>query len=129
MAFIFNSWLKSFHAAPAAKAILPAIYFDAQHKLIEALLKRCTVLVACSSADSTQLMGYVVVEHMQEVPVLHYAYVKHAFRGLGIAKMLMQNAAVTGNGFYTHRTDAAIKLFDKRQSGLVYNPYLAYGVL
>lgn len=107
---------------------MPAVYYDAQHKLIEALLKRCTVLVACSTTDNTQLMGYVVVEHIDDVPVLHYAYVKHAFRGLGIATLLLTSAEVTGSGFYTHRTDSAIRIFDKQQSGLVYNPYLAYGI-
>lgn len=122
--FIFNSWLKSYRSALAVKTVSNPVYFEFQHKAIEKLLQRSQVHMLCSPDDASQVFGYVVCEKVEEIPVLHYAYIKYAFRGMGLCKLLMQHAGLdkqTG-GFYTHETHSTIKLL--KNGKFVYNPYL-----
>lgn len=122
--FIFNSWLKSYRGANAVKSVSNPVYFEFQHKTIEKLLQRSQVYMLCSPDDSSQVFGYVVCEKIEEIPVLHYAYVKYAFRGMGLCKLLMQHAGLDKHvgGFYTHETHATNKLLSNGK--FVYNPYL-----
>lgn len=123
--FIFNSWLKSYRNS--LKTVSNAVYFNGHHKVIEALLATSTVSVACDTSDNTQLFGYLVHEEVDGVVIVHYAYVKHPFRKLGILKQLLGSANIIGkSGFYTHQTSGATKLADKMN--FVFNPYIAYGI-
>jgi ribosomal protein S18 acetylase RimI-like enzyme len=125
--FIFNSWLKSYRSM--ARTVSNPVYFEFHHKAIEALLQRSEVLVAVNPADANELYGYIVYEVVQDVPVIHYAYVKQSFRGLGIATALAAKLQVSGGGFYSHETRAGIEVLAHKGLKFVYNPYLAFGVL
>lgn len=122
--FIFNSWLKSYRGANSVKNITNPVYFEFQHKAIEKILQRSQVYVLCSPDDNSQVFGYIVCEKVEEIPVLHYAYVKYAFRGMGLCKLLMSHANLDKQigGFYTHETHSSNKLL--KDSKFVYNPYL-----
>jgi hypothetical protein len=100
------------------------IYYSAHHKVIERLLQQSQVLVACSVSDPTQLFGYLVHQNVQDLPVVHYAYVKHSFRKMGIMRLLLSEASIGTKGFYTHFTHIAPSLCKE----FIHNPYLAYGV-
>lgn len=125
--FIFNSWLKSYRSSNAAKNISNPVYFDFHHKLLENILQRSNVLVLCDTADTAQVFGYIVAQDLDGVKVLHYAYVKFAFRGMGLANMLLTEAGLSKQvgGFYTHETGVGQKLVGDK---FVYNPYLAHNV-
>ena len=128
--FIFNSWLKSFQGSHTARNISTPVYFDFQHKTIENLLKKCPVLIACDSTDPDSVYGYFVYELLDGVTVYHYAYVKHAFRQMGVFKLLLEKAgySLDSQAFYTHETSTGLKIIRIKSLPLVYNPYLAYGV-
>lgn len=123
--FIFNSWLKSYRGANAAKNISNPVYFDFQHQAIESLLKRSQVFVLCSPDDQSQVFGYVVCEKLEDIDIVHYIYIKYAFRGMGLGQMLLKHANIDAQvgGFYTHETHSTVKL--AQNSKFVYNPYLA----
>lgn len=122
--FIFNSWLKSYRGSNAAKNISNPVYFEFHHKLIEGLLKRSQVHVLCSPEDSSQVFGYLVHEVVDEVIVLHYVYIKYAFRGMKLCSLLLKHANIDASkgGFYTHDTHSSSKLL--KNSKFVFNPYL-----
>lgn len=125
--FIYSSWLKSYRDAPAVAGIPNGIYYAGQHALIERLLERSTVVVACSSDDPQQIMGYGVGEILApSTAVLHWLYVKHTFRGFGIAKALegtlVHKAATV---FYTHRVKSCDRLMRSRSH--VFNPFALHG--
>lgn len=124
--FIFNSWLKSYRSSAFAKPISNPVYFDFQHKVIEKLLQRSQVFMLCSTQDSAQVYGYVVTEEVDGVKVLHYCYIKYAFRGMGLCSSLLKHANLSKEqgGFYTHDTHATTKLLGKTK--FVHNPYLAF---
>lgn len=124
--FLFHTWLKSFRGAN--RSISGPVYYQFQHKLIENIFKRANVLVACSTEDENQLFGYLVCETMDNVPVLHYSYVKEDYRGMGMLKLLLEHSEldISKGGFFTHCPKNLGKLLAKHPA-LIYNPYLAFG--
>lgn len=126
--FVFNSWLKSFRDAPAVQSIPNSIYFAGQHDRIDRILKSAglAAAVACNPEDPTQIYGYIVAENATVGSVVHWVYVKHPFRGHGVARGLF--AAVVGAGtgpvpfYYTHRVKASDRLV--RERAATFNPYL-----
>lgn len=126
IAFIFNSWLKSYRNSLFARDVPPPVYFAEHHKVLETLVKTNTVLIACNPEESNQIYGYMVGGQLEGVFVLHYAYVKHPYRGLGVGKLLLKAFNHDRNiaGFHTHSTrigrDIAIRY------NLIYSPYLGF---
>lgn len=126
VAFIFRSWLKSYKNSWFAKNIENTIYYSEHHKVLERLMSEKTVLIACNSDDTDQIYGFMCCEKTEGINVIHFIYVKHVFRNMGIAKRLLE---VQGHdpktaGVYTHHTRIAEKLAPK--ANLVYHPYLAF---
>lgn len=122
--FIFNSWLKSYRNSPHATCISNPIYFSEQHRLIEALLKRSNVVVATPEDDPLSILGWICAGRVDGIFALHYVYVKHVFRGLGIADMLI---AAVGHkqdeaGIYTHLTSPMAHMREKYN--LLFHPFV-----
>jgi len=124
--FVMNAWLKSFKGAFFAKDIHPKTYFGNHHLVLQDLLQSCTTLVACSESDPTEIYGFITAEYQDGALVLHYIYVKHTFRNLGIAGQLLAQFPVSAAGvsFYTHHNAVAHK--QAAAYHLLYNPYLAF---
>ena len=122
--FIFSSWLKSFRDNGLAKPVNNEVYFSEQHKLIERLLKTATVQVACDPNDAASIYGWSCYERVEGIFVIHYTYIKHPFRGLGIASAILAESKHDFNttGLFTHWTTAALRLHDKKN--LMYHPYI-----
>lgn len=126
-AFVFNSALKSFRDAPSVRSIPNSIYFEYQHKILERILAspQSICIAACNIDDTDQIFGYVLSERLAGQRVIHWIYVKHDFRGNGIARALEVAALESlGQGpvFFTHRTKSVERLADARR--YTYHPYL-----
>ena len=122
--FIFNSWLKSYRNSLFAKPLNNTVYFTEHHKVLERIAKTCEIIIACSKEDPNQVYGYFCAERIEGIFVLHYVYVKHTYRNMGIAKLLLStfNKKDDEAGCYTHHTRIAEKLAAKYS--LIYHPYL-----
>ena len=122
--FIFNSWLKSFRENGLARPVSQEIYFTEQHKLIEKLLKRGTTVIACDPKDVSNIYGWACFEQLEGVFTVHYVYVKHSFRALGIGRELLKESAhdFANASIFTHWTTAALKLHEKYN--MLYHPYI-----
>lgn len=123
--FIFNSWLKAYRNAKAVAEVTQNVYFSEHHKLVEKLLKRGQTLVVGAANDPATVYGYINYEHVQGLFVLHFAYIKHDFRHLGLFKELMK---ATGQDFstlgcYTHRISKNVLILEDKFN-LVYHPYI-----
>ena len=126
LAFIFNSWLKSYRFSHFGEKITNTIYFSDHHKIIERLIDHSKVLVACNQEDPTQVYGYIVGGESEGTFVLHFIYVKHTFRNMGVGKTLLDAMGHDKEvaGVYTHHTRMADKLAAKYN--FVYHPYLMF---
>jgi len=124
--FIFNSWLKSYKDSDFARRVPNIIYFAEHHKLIEGLLSHCSIYVACSEEDSNQILGYIVASSFTGTPIIHYIYIKHSFRKLGLATQLISSLSLNKSNMIavTHWNKYATIASNKYH--LVYHPYLLY---
>lgn len=127
--FIFNSWMKSFQSSPFANGLAPELYFKFQHKLIEEVFGCHMIKVAHHADDPNQIFGYIAYEYSEpQTVVIHYCFVKQAFRKMGIAKQLW--TAVVGeltSIYHTHQNENT-KPAALRKLRTTYNPYLRPGV-
>lgn len=85
--FILSSWLQSY--AKSLHHTPNSIVYDNHRPLIETCLKdpRVETLVATSD-DSDQILGYLCHQGTR----MHYIYVKHVFRRMGVAKAIVAAA-------------------------------------
>ena len=122
--FIFSSWLKSYRGSLLFSKVQSSIYFPEMHKLIEKLLTNFPVLIACSTEDETQIFGWICAGEVQGIFCLHYIYVKHTYRKLGVAKLLFNSFKhdAAGMGLYTHTSKLAEQLAPKYN--LIHHPFI-----
>jgi len=100
-AFVVNSWLRSFRRAPSAGLIAMGRWSAVMVPEIEDILDRPRVRVLVA-ADPTatdhvaDLFGHLVWEDDEHggLPLVYYCYVKHAYRGSGLARGLMNKAGI-----------------------------------
>lgn len=123
--FIFNAWLKSFRNSEFTKELPNEIYFSEHHKVIEDLLKRYDVIVAANQEDPTQIYGFICAGYTDNVFTLHYVYVKHTFRRMGIGQALLNSFQHDPSyaAIYTHHGRQAKYLAKKYN--FIYHPYVA----
>lgn len=135
ISFIYSTWLNSFRVDSAlGNSVSKTVYFGSYHSIVDRLLDESRVLVACLSDDPKVILGYLV---SQSANVLHYCFVKEAFRRHGIASALFDEAfhgagavSVSVSVQHTHETNAGVRAikFDRRKDSreLSYNPFLLF---
>lgn len=118
--FIFATWLRCYRYSSAfAQHIQEPIFFRYHHAAIQRILERgAEVRIAHLADDPSVILGYLVTEP----GVVHFAYVKKAFRRHGIASDLFHDLDVNSHVF-THWTRDWNHML-KRWPEATYNPYL-----
>lgn len=114
--FVHSSWHTSHWKTWAHRHIEREVYNVGQDRRIDLAIARSEVLVAFFPEVPDEVLGWACIESYPEV--LHYVYVKGAYRRTGIGTGLVKNRART----YTHYTDAAGRKFASSLS-LEFNPY------
>lgn len=109
--FIMSSWGHSYYKGYPYQYMLAPKDFHLFHRsLRENIAKRPTVATIICSAiiDPDLIIGWVMVEKPENFPglIMHYLYVKEAFKGRGIAGELFKSVApIVGPIFYSHKTE------------------------
>lgn len=120
--FVANSYLKSYRYSPETKHLISQIYYDMYKERLKNMLASGEVTVACSDEDPDQILGYIIAGTVHGKPLVHYVYVKHVFRKMGVAKALLL-AVVPGWGtrmvICTHTARRFTELREKYK--LIYN--------
>ena len=93
---IFATWLRSYrHGSLFPRHIPDPTFFEAHHNVAEELLRRSSVRVAHPPGDPEVILGWSCVETLapkgggSSPIVVHYVYVKPAFRRAGVARRLL----------------------------------------
>ena len=132
---VTNSWLRSFRDSCHVWGVPDQSYFWCHHKILEKLIPRSSVVVACLEDDPNVILGWIAYEMAGEVMVLHNCYVKKPFRGLHVASRLFKEVyEIEGEPtavIFTARTKHSWSLYEKKLKASekplwVYNPYLMY---
>ncbi len=125
--FILNTWLKSYNTSDFARGIPASIYFNHHKNLILSILlhKHTGVSIVCSKDDTSHIVGYSV--YNTAAPIVHYIYMKQAWRRLGIGSKLLEGIRAYFGGPETVLS-CSHKRYPKRtdfiRKRLVYNPYV-----
>ena len=88
VSFLFATWLRSQRNQGDRRFMTNSVYFHGEHRRLEKILRRPTVAawILCNPEDPEQLYGYVVAETLGPVFMIHFAYVKKTYRGLGMMR-------------------------------------------
>ncbi|MEQ9074108.1 MAG: GNAT family N-acetyltransferase [Sandaracinaceae bacterium] len=133
--FFAHSWLKSFQRSDAVRGVSSETYFYFHHRLLERLLQRSRVVMACEKRDPDRLHGFACFEDLSGTCLLHYVYVRGSRRRLGIGAALIDEALrackpLPGALVWTHRTKGSDRWLGKyareRRLAALYNPYLMH---
>ena len=106
--FIHNSWLRSswwrYKEVPNAKHLMS--------RRIEAILRFSQGLVCVDDKDPDIIYGYVIYDPT----AVHWVYTKYSFRGMGIAKTLLDKVPEESRQYHTSDLKSGKKLAEKYDS-------------
>ena len=129
--FVLDSWCKTVAAEPPWDFSTPHHTPPLPHPLMiyehDVLLKKIiphsTITLACDPDDPDTVWGYVCFDG----DLLHFIYVKSAFRGFGIGGCLLRAADLPDSNVITsHRTKSLFVAFPGIR--FLWNPYrMIYG--
>lgn len=121
LSFIFSGWLRSYHESEVARHVPNDVYFSSggHHGIVRRLLDEVGAVVACSASDPTELYGFAC----GAPGVLHYVYVKAAFRRLGVAKLLLGALGVIDAPTVVTHHNRVIKAWQDNGRRYAFNPY------
>ena len=155
--FVLDSWNRAVARDPiwaaqvgrrgvARTPIPPSLSLYYHDIILKKILNKCTLLVACDPDDPDVIWGYVAFDaglpvpgnsgsyELNRTPVLHFVYVKGAFRRMGIGNRLMDEAFERCNGCWaqiadhpvvvSHRTESLFKAWPSVKWR--WNPYKAF---
>lgn len=124
--FIYSTWIRNYkHSSYFAKRIKPSVFFKEHHIVIDHLMQKpeMVCLVAHPKNDQDTLLGYAVFEKLDDRHVVHFTYVKDAFRMMGIAKTIYKTAEIDmAKLSFSHWTMPVDELI-KKYPDIIYNPY------
>ena len=118
--FVLDSWSRAVARDPiwrvevgrrgvARTPIPPSLSLYYHDIILKKILTNCTLLVACDPEDPDVIWGYVAFDPKD--PVLHFVYVKGAFRRMGIGTRLLNEARLMLDEpvIVSHRTEGLFK--------------------
>ncbi|MDQ3023239.1 MAG: hypothetical protein M3R04_02460 [bacterium] len=93
---VLNSWLRSYRNEDAVRTVTNEIYYSevvGQKARILDLMAHGRTVVACDLDDADSVFGWACssIAHpgVSVPPVMHYVYVKQAYRGNGLGRALL----------------------------------------
>ena len=129
--FVLDSWCKTVAAEPPWDFATPRHTPPLPHPLLiyehDTILKKIictsTITLACDPDDPDTVWGY----GCSDGELLHFIYVKSAFRGFGIGGCLLRSAGIPkGKMSISHRTESLFTAFPNIR--FYFNPYrMIYG--
>jgi hypothetical protein len=124
LSFIYQSWLFSYSRnSEIGRSVRNSVFNAQYHHVVDKILKDAATIVACKLNDDLIIYGYLVFEPK----VVHYCFVKEAFRFTGIAKDLYKTAIgkYEAGVQFTHLTKEAKAIVEKYRL-LTYNPFILF---
>lgn len=100
--FLYSTWLKSYALSPTTRGIPRVIYNKGQRERINRLVADplSVIDIACNPENNELIYGWCC----RTGNILHYVYVKNAYRRAGIAKALLE--PIDGGAvIWTHKSN------------------------
>ncbi len=126
--FVYSTWLRNYkHSSYFAKRIKPSVFFAGHHAVLNHLLAKpaMRLSVACDKNDPETIWGWLACEPSNLMQtVVHFMFVKDAFRKMGIARTLLNAAGVfdLNKTRFTHWT-YPVDEFIRQYPDMLFDPY------
>jgi GNAT superfamily N-acetyltransferase len=120
--FILNAWMRSFR--DSMRTMCNETYYAGQQNLISELAKRRQLVIGCDGDTPEWIAGFICGVPLEDNRlVVDYVYVKHAYRGRGIGRGLLQSLGwLSGQEIVaTHKTRGIDSSFGRYNA--TFNPY------
>jgi hypothetical protein len=108
ISFVMNSWLRRYRDSIHPRLVTDRVYYEFQQGVIQRILatEGLKVVVAVDPEDTNHIYGYCVGEALtDDWMMLHWVYVKGAFRRFSMARDLLNSVVNTSSKIqYSHRT-------------------------
>lgn len=115
--FIMATFLRGLYYGNEFFKLIPKkIFMDNYKLIIEALLNKHIIKVACLKEDPDIILGYSVLS--KDFQIIHFCFVKSAWRKNGIARSLLPKYPTC----VTHFTTMSLDLM-KKFPDCVFNPF------
>lgn len=106
--FVLGTWMDNYKKGALVKKIRDEVYADGWHAVLEQVVPRARILIACHPEAPDVCFGWICGEVIQGGPdprptlMVHYCYVKHRFKakrdkheggyagGHGVGRMLLK---------------------------------------
>lgn len=112
--FVSNSWGSSYYKGASYQKHLTPDEFHKHHRPIRDKFfanPSGAIIVCASKSDENIIIGWAAVEKPEaNALILHYVYVKQAFKGWGIANELVERALPERPVLFTHLTERAERI-------------------
>lgn len=123
--FVIASWLKSYrHGSYFAKRISSTIYYKFHHAVAERIIARANITIACDPVDPSVIFGYMISEKFEDKDVIHFTYIKSAFRGMGVGKSILEACNINLNSCYITHWTTEVDTLSRKYPDMLYVPYL-----
>lgn len=118
--FIYATWIKSYrYDSLIGKGCRNTVFYPNYNRIIDWVLDRSEVLMACHLNNPQVVFSYLVYEP----DIVHYAFTKEAFLRQGICKSLWEEAGRIPN--YSHKTFNLIPIM-KAHPFFTFNPFILF---
>lgn len=117
-AFIMATMLRGLYYGNSWFSMIPKdIFMNNYKKVIEALITRNLVTIACLPDEPDVILGYSLVNG--DFSKLHWVYVKQDFRKMGIGKSLVPETVKV----VTHMSEQGKLIKDSKHLTWIFNPF------
>ena len=121
--FIQSTFLKSMKRESTLGAQCAGdLFFNEFQKVVDRILSRSKIVVACVSENEDSILGYLIFEP----ECIHYAYVRPSSRLLDIAKDMVHEAFPDAKSIKYSLTTNDSRQIQKKHPELVCNPFALY---
>ena len=125
--FVFSTLLRDYKTSDFARHMTDdrRLFFGGHHEIVERLLRRAKLDVACGIEDDAVIVGWMLWEPAATMRV-HYLYTREAYRQNGVAKALVNSTVGRTDVVYSHRTRLVTStLRNQIPENWTYNAYAA----
>ena len=125
--FLYSTWLKSYRQMPYAQNMSNDTFFYHHKQVVEKILAKpeTVITIICEDTDPNHIYGYSVVEKYGDASIIHYVYIKHSYRKLGLAGSLLKSQIpLLGQKLTFVSHESRHHQAFKSKFALEYNPYI-----
>lgn len=125
--YVLKSWLETYRRESLwAKHMENEVFYPRHRAVVTELVEQDDTIVAVNANDPAHLLGFACGRRVKNALVIHFVYVKFAFRNFGVGRALLSTFEWDGKEpvtatHWTHSVDGL-----SRTKPILYNPYLLF---